>query len=86
MHVEELLREFDAVDPGSYTFRYPVNTQGQPSVPHHFMLYMPTFCHRKDVFLSALEAVIIGLAVTRGQMMEVASYAQNNADNTSEPS
>jgi hypothetical protein len=31
--VEERIREFCDVDPGSYTFRYPVDTKGKPTLP-----------------------------------------------------
>ena len=67
--VEELLRDVETVDTGSYTFRYPVNTEGQPSVPHHFMIHIPTFCNRMDVLFECLEAAVLGLEVTREAMM-----------------
>jgi hypothetical protein len=75
--VEELLRDFDAVDVGSYTFRYPVDTQGNPSVPHHFSVHMPTFCKRMDALLESLEAAVMGLEVTEDNMLEAAYHAQN---------
>ena len=76
--VEEVLRAFEEIDPGSYTFRYPVNTNGQPSVPHHFIFHMPTFCERMDTFLNMLEAAVMGLEVTRDQMMEAAYHAKSD--------
>jgi hypothetical protein len=76
--VEELLRDFDTVDVGSYTFRYPVDTRGNPSVPHHFMVHMPTFCKRMDALLESLEAAVMGLEVTEQEMLEAAYYAQES--------
>ena len=76
--VERLLQEVEVVDPGSFTFRYPVDTAGQPSVPHHFMLHVPTFCQRMDALLDALEAATMGLEVTWDQMLEVAYHARCN--------
>lgn len=78
--VERLLRELDTVDPGSYTFRYPLNTSGQPSVPHHFMLHVPTFCQCMDALLDTLEAAMMGLEVTCDQMIVAAYQGQNDAD------
>ncbi len=78
--VEELLRDFDAVDVGSYTFRYPVDTKGNPSVPHHFSIHMPTFCKRMDALLESLEAALMGLEVTEDKMLEAAYYAQEGLE------
>ena len=84
--VGELLQAFEKIDPGSYTFRYPVNTKGQPSVPHHFTFHMPTFCECMDAFLNMLEAAVMGLKVARDQIMEAAYHEQNNTDITYEES
>lgn len=78
--VEELLRDFETVDHASYTFRYPVDKKGNPSVPHHFMVHMPTFCERMDALLEALEAALIGLEVTEDRMLEAAYYAQEGRE------
>ncbi len=82
--VEELLRDFEAVDIGSYTFRYPVDTKGNPSVPHHFMVHLPTFCNRMDALLESLEAAVMGLEVTGDRMLEAAYYAQEGREGTDE--
>lgn len=82
--VEELLRDFETVDIGSYTFRYPVDTKGNPSVPHHFMVHMPTFCKRMDALLESLEASLMGLEVTEDRMLEAAYYAQDGIEKSDE--
>lgn len=82
--VEELLRDFETVDTGSYTFRYPVDTKGNPSVPHHFMVHMPTFCKRMDALLECLEAALMGLEVTEDKMLEAAYYAQESVEELDE--
>ncbi len=74
---EMLVQELEAVDPGSYTFRYPVDTVGQPSVPHHFRFHVPTFCARMDALLDELESATMGLGVTLDQMLEAVYYAQH---------
>ena len=82
--VEELLRDFEMVDLGSYTFRYPIDKKGNPSVPHHFMVHMPTFCKRMDALLESLEAALMGLEVIEDRMLEAAYYAQNGIEKADE--
>lgn len=78
--VGELLRDFETVDQGSYTFRYPIDTKGDPSVPAHFMVHMPTFCKRMDALLESLEAALMGLEVTEERMLEAADYFQEGLE------
>lgn len=82
--VEELLCDFEAVDIGSYAFRYPIDTKGNPSVPHHFTVHMPTFCKRMDALLESLEAALMGLEVTDDRMLEAAYYAQEGIEKSDE--
>jgi len=78
--VEELLRDFETIDHASYTFRYPIDKKGNPSVPHHFIVHMPTFCERMDSLLESLEAALMGLEVTEDRMLEAAYYAQEGGE------
>ncbi len=78
--VEELLRDFETVDQGSYTFRYPIDTKGNPSVPAHFMVHMPTFCKQMDALLESLEAALMGLEVTEDSMLEAAYSPQDGSE------
>jgi len=78
--VEELLRDFEAVDPGSYTFRYVVNTEGQPSVPHHFMFHLPTLCKHMDTLFESLEAAVMGLEVIRGEIAGIARHLHDDEE------
>ena len=36
--LSELARKIDEVDPGSYSFRYPVTSNGDPALPSHVFL------------------------------------------------
>jgi hypothetical protein len=61
--VEEIISELDAVDPGSFTFRYPVNKKGDCSLPPaltHLGLRRFHVAIRKVVDL--LEGVSCGIA------------------------
>ena len=82
--VEEILRDFEAVDSGSYTFRYPVDKKGNASVPPHFMVHMPTYCKQMDALLESFEAALIGLEATEEKMLEAAYYAQEGIERTDE--
>ncbi len=82
--VEELLRDFESVDLGSYAFRYPVDTKGNPSFPAHFMVHMPTFCKRMDALLESLEATVMGLEVTEDRMLEAAYATQADLEELNE--
>jgi hypothetical protein len=82
--VERLLQELEDVDSGSYTFRYPVNTNEHPAVPHHFTLHLPTFCHRMDALLDGLEAATMGLEITYVRLIEAAYNAQCDEKSTNE--
>jgi hypothetical protein len=76
----QLLQELESVDPGSYTFRYPVDKTGQASVPHHFIFHIPTFCQRMDALLDMLETAVMGLEVTYDDMCEAIANSLENAD------
>lgn len=73
--IEELLRDFDSIDEGSYAFRYPVGTKGEDSVPHHFAVNIPHFCDRMDQLLSVLDGACIDLRRIRHSMLENAYNA-----------
>jgi len=79
--LEELLAEFDRVDECSYTFRYPLDTKGKDSVPHHFVVNIPNFCSKIDKLLSALEGACIELRRVRYSTMED-SYSQCSNNDT----
>lgn len=67
-----LLNDFDLIDSGSYTFRYPLDTKGQPSVPHNFKFNVPNFCSKMDSLLDSFEATALGLTHEREVLMEEA--------------
>jgi len=78
------LRDFETVDLGSYAFRYPIDTKGNPSVPRHFMVHMPTFCKQMDALLESLEAALMGLEVTEERMLEAAYCSQEGLEELDE--
>jgi hypothetical protein len=58
---EELVHSLDGIDPESYAFRYPIDSQGQPYLPRHFVLNVVSFARNMDGLLSALDGAATGL-------------------------
>ena len=58
---EERVREFERVDGRSFTFRYPVDTSGKPSLERGYGIDVAGFCTQADALLYALEAAVFGL-------------------------
>jgi hypothetical protein len=56
----EIIDEFHAVDLLSDTFRYPVNTKGDPLLVSYFSFDLFEFCEILDCLLTALEGAAIG--------------------------
>jgi hypothetical protein len=52
---ENVVRQVDTIDPGSYAFRYPMSTSGEAHLPIHFVLNVPNFSETMDVVLRYLE-------------------------------
>jgi hypothetical protein len=55
------VQDLDTIDPGSYAFRYPVNRQGEPLLPVHFVINVVEFGRRMDTLLRFLEGAAIGI-------------------------
>lgn len=68
--VETLVRELEDADPGSDTFRYPVDTNGADSLPLDFQVHIPTFCTRLDALLDILDAATMGLRVMLDELKD----------------
>ncbi len=52
---EKLIKKIDSIDPGAYTFRYPINTTGEAHLPHHFVVNVANFAETMDQLLGYLE-------------------------------
>lgn len=59
--VESLIHEFDAVDSGSYTFRYPTDRKGRDSVKPHFTFDVAELAKKLDPIVEYLSGASIGL-------------------------
>jgi hypothetical protein len=54
---KEIINELDSSDPKSYNFRYPVDTQGDSSLPRHFILNIYSFSQIFDPLLNLLNGI-----------------------------
>jgi hypothetical protein len=55
----KLIRRLDEVDPGSYSFRYPISKSGVPALPHHFVVSVLQFAEVMDRLLRFLSGAAI---------------------------
>ena len=54
--VEEVIGELEEFDPGSYSFRYPVDTTGEnATLPHHFLFNVIAFGEKFDQLIAVLD-------------------------------
>jgi hypothetical protein len=52
---EKVIRELEEFDPGSYSFRYPVDTTGKKAtLPHHFLFNVVAFGEKFDHLVNVL--------------------------------
>jgi len=55
------LTSLEAVDPLSFSFRYPTNKKGEGSLPHHFSFNVLAFADEIEPVLRILDGAITGL-------------------------
>lgn len=55
-----VIGEFQTIDAGSYAFRYPVNTNGAPSLEKDFQFNVFQFCAVLDDLFPTLQGAAIG--------------------------
>jgi hypothetical protein len=64
--VRQRLCELEAVDPDSFSFRYPVNTKGRRSIPTHVMFSLRRVVEPLDALAEALDAAESEVATRTG--------------------
>jgi hypothetical protein len=78
------IAEIQAVDAGSYAFRYPIDTKGSASLPSHFRFNLFEFCEVLDSLFPVLEGAAIGayeeLQATLEAMAEARQLEMENDD------
>ena len=56
-----LIHEFEAIDPSSFSFRYPTNKKGSAALPDHFSFNLSLFAKRMDPLLEIIDGALTGL-------------------------
>jgi hypothetical protein len=77
---ENFVKEIDAIDPGSYAFRYPVTTRGVAHLPQHFVVNVANFAETMDVLLGYLAGAVDLLEETFDEEAEVRYQVQRLLD------
>jgi hypothetical protein len=54
-HFERLVCHLERIDPGSYSFRYPIDRKGSASLPGHFCFNAIAFAEKIDAALKLLD-------------------------------
>ncbi|MGO9122475.1 MAG: hypothetical protein ACLQPD_33280 [Desulfomonilaceae bacterium] len=57
----ELVEGIEELDPASYTFRYPTDTQGHAALGHHTRINCLAFARNLDPILELLDGAVTGL-------------------------
>jgi hypothetical protein len=79
------IAELEAVDAGSYAFRYPLDTKGGASLPPHFRFNLFEFCEVLDSLFPALEGAAIGACEELQATLEaMAEGCQGEMDNAAD--
>jgi len=68
---EDVLKEFDELDKGSYTFRYTVNKDGTANIEENFAFSVPNFVAIMDRILNNLSGACYGLEEMSDQAAEL---------------
>jgi hypothetical protein len=81
--VNALARKLDEVDSGSYSFRYPVSTKGEGSLPENFFMNIFTFSDAMERVLDDLSQFCHSLEKERNSTSDQMKLALHTAkDNT----
>ncbi len=60
--ITQYAREFDQIDPTSFSYRYPIDKDGRPSTKHHQVVSILSLYRNMETLLDILESINYGLA------------------------
>ena len=78
-YLRKVIGEFQKIDPGSYSFRYPVNTQGKASLEENFRFNVFEFASILDDLFPTLRYVVIAAPEEYQNQVRALSEAQDYA-------
>jgi hypothetical protein len=65
----KIIKDFNRVDPRSFSFRYPVTKNANPALKGHFRFDLGHFCKQMDEVLEKLDEISCGIACMLDQMI-----------------
>ena len=77
--LRNVIREFQEIDPGSYSFRYPVDTQGKASLEENFRFNVFEFASILDDLFPTLRYVAIAAPEEYQNQVRALGEAQDYA-------
>jgi len=80
--VFSLAEKLDKIDPGSYSFRYPISTKGNASLPENFLTNIFTFSEAMESVLDNLSQLCRHLSGERAEssvQMKLALHSSNGS-------
>ena len=79
VYLRKVIGEFQKIDPGSYSFRYPVDTQGKASLEEDFRFNVFEFASILDDLFPTLRYVVIAAPEEYQNQVRALSEAQDYA-------
>ncbi len=72
--IKKLVNDIEKIDPGSYSFRYPIKKNGSSSLPKRFFFNLFDYVDLMDKLLNLLDGACLGLEVMFDDMCEAFEY------------
>jgi hypothetical protein len=70
----DLINEWDRVDQGSFSFRYPMDKAGASSLSDHFSFSLNAFCRRMDSLFTVLDGSVTAVEQALEAELEARAY------------
>ncbi len=77
--VKKIIEDFNEIDPGSYAFRYPIDTKGKGSVEHHFAFDIRRVAAMLNPLLDVLSGAAYALDDAYDSMQQAYGEAMQDA-------
>jgi len=68
--LRQIISEFNSIDSGSYSFRYPIDKKGNPSLASHFTFNLFDFCNILDELLTVFPGIALAVHETLQSIYE----------------
>ena len=80
MRIKRTAEEFSIIDPDSYSYRYPIDTDGNPSTPKNQTVNLRAFANMMSIILTAMESINFGFDIETYQAQEIWDLLQSQQE------